>query len=59
MLYSIFEVLMCPVEEREHEIVASMIDSRFKDQPVAKIQCTECIFLNELQSSNLNDDSKG
>lgn len=50
---------MCPVEEREHEIVASMIDSRFKDQPVAKIQCTECIFLNELQSSNLNDDSKG
>lgn len=47
------------VEEHDHEIVGYMVDSHFKDQLVAKIQCTECILLNELQSSNLNGDSKG
>lgn len=47
------------MEEHDCEIVGYMVDSHFKDQLVAKIQCTECILLNELQSSNLNSDSKG
>ena len=47
---------MCLVEEHDHEIVGYMIDSHLNDQLVAKIQS---ILLNELQSSNLNDDSKG